>query len=514
MIARNFSRVQKTRVCILTVAGVMAIASMAGATGPPQAGASGMDRVDSSYHYLWVPNCDDNTVSVIDVTTRQVVRTIPVGRAPMHVSVGLEYVWVTHRDTPQVYRINRITQTVSDSIDVSATMAMPIGVAVDSLGFGYVVGRAHHTAPSTDQARAIKISPAGAILNAVDLPDVQGDSCDPSVVMGIGVNRSGTAFINWARSWNNANGVIVLDTQTFSRIDASFSPVKNGYLGPGIGIDREGNAWTMTTRLSTRMLLKINAEGQLNFTTMPCQVQHDRRDVAVNAWGDVWAGFEGTPSWLVSRQEDWGCHGNVPSDCGGLAFDPGGVLWVTFPSLDEVRSYDSAGNETGQAVAVGHHPMGYGDMTGSECGFLAPAQVGACCFGQVCQLLDPSTCANNNGTYQGDYQGCSPNLCETSSLPGRPVASVRLAAAAEPNPSAAPVRILYEVEGAGPVRIGLYDAGGRLIKSLTAAPAPGARRELWWDGTNDRGERVPAGIYLMRISARETSCSSRIVILR
>ena len=52
--------------------------------------------IASGANALWVANLDDQTVTKVDVTSRQALRTIPVGGAPTALAASGNAVWVTH----------------------------------------------------------------------------------------------------------------------------------------------------------------------------------------------------------------------------------------------------------------------------------------------------------------------------------------------------------------------------------------------------------------------------------
>jgi aminopeptidase YwaD len=77
-----------------------------------------------------------------------------------------------------------------------------------------------------------------------------------------------------------------------------------------------------------------------------------------------------------------------------------------------------------------------------------------------------------------------------------------------------PIQIRYRV--ADPVmrlRLGVYDARGRLVRVLAnASRVPGTYLDTW-DRRNDRGERVSSGVYILGLQAPGASDSRKLVIL-
>jgi hypothetical protein len=68
-----------------------------------------------------------------------------------------------------------------------------------------------------------------------------------------------------------------------------------------------------------------------------------------------------------------------------------------------------------------------------------------------------------------------------------------------PNPAFGPVRALLSAErGAGPVEVDVLDVRGRRVVSLLRAERAEAAATLVWDGRDDAGRRVPAGVYWLR----------------
>ncbi len=55
---------------------------------------------------LWVPNIDDNSVSVVDPATNAVVRTIPVGQSPLAVAEAAGSAWVTSDFDGDLWRLD------------------------------------------------------------------------------------------------------------------------------------------------------------------------------------------------------------------------------------------------------------------------------------------------------------------------------------------------------------------------------------------------------------------------
>jgi hypothetical protein len=84
-----------------------------------------------------------------------------------------------------------------------------------------------------------------------------------------------------------------------------------------------------------------------------------------------------------------------------------------------------------------------------------------------------------------------------------------------PNPLRAGVSLTYELDAAGPVTIAVHDVSGRRVRGLaeSAWHEAGAHRSQW-DGRDDEGRAVPAGIYFQQVRTAAGSASVRVVRLR
>jgi flagellar basal-body rod modification protein FlgD len=78
---------------------------------------------------------------------------------------------------------------------------------------------------------------------------------------------------------------------------------------------------------------------------------------------------------------------------------------------------------------------------------------------------------------------------------GRPVEL----AAPYPNPARGAVACVFETFEAGPVRVSVFDAAGRLVRSETLASTAPGRRTWVWDGRDEAGRVAPAGSYRVRV---------------
>ncbi len=91
----------------------------------------------------------------------------------------------------------------------------------------------------------------------------------------------------------------------------------------------------------------------------------------------------------------------------------------------------------------------------------------------------------------------------------------QIALTAKPNPfSSTSVINFGMVNGAERIDIEIYDAGGRLVKSFDPVSSVGYQGSwVLWDGTDNQGMRVPAGIYFVRLTTREQTATEKLVLL-
>ncbi|RPH46551.1 MAG: hypothetical protein EHM91_07025 [Planctomycetota bacterium] len=63
------------------------------------------------------------------------------------------------------------------------------------------------------------------------------------------------------------------------------------------------------------------------------------------------------------------------------------------------------------------------------------------------------------------------------------------------------------------LRIAVFDTAGRLVREWTGSPDR-VPFDLHWDGRNDRGNEVPAGVYFIRCETPEARDARRVVVIR
>jgi hypothetical protein len=76
-------------------------------------------------------------------------------------------------------------------------------------------------------------------------------------------------------------------------------------------------------------------------------------------------------------------------------------------------------------------------------------------------------------------------------------------------PSRAPV--LFDWKGADATSIVLYDVSGRRVRALRLEPAAGGTAQ--WNGRDEHGRLVPAGLYFARLTGGSLHAQTRVVLL-
>jgi hypothetical protein len=82
-----------------------------------------------------------------------------------------------------------------------------------------------------------------------------------------------------------------------------------------------------------------------------------------------------------------------------------------------------------------------------------------------------------------------------------------------PNPFRSTVAFRLGMGEAGPVRVSVHDASGRLVRTLARGALTAGTHALSWDGRNGAGRAMPAGLYLVSVEAGGTRAAGRVVKL-
>lgn len=100
----------------------------------------------------------------------------------------------------------------------------------------------------------------------------------------------------------------------------------------------------------------------------------------------------------------------------------------------------------------------------------------------------------------------------TTSVPPGP--RLLTLSAPQPNPFGARTAIAFELPQAAAVTLRIHDIGGRMVRTLMAGEMLGAgRHEQAWDGRDDAGGAVGAGVYLVRLQVGERGLARRISLV-
>jgi len=107
-----------------------------------------------------------------------------------------------------------------------------------------------------------------------------------------------------------------------------------------------------------------------------------------------------------------------------------------------------------------------------------------------------------------------PLECDVTSVTVRPGEEGPFALRVFPNPARRSATLRLDLPASAPVRVEIYDLGGRRVRRIFQGPKPAGRMDLIWDGRDDAGHQVAAGIYQARVSAGSRVAGARIVLLK
>lgn len=86
-------------------------------------------------------------------------------------------------------------------------------------------------------------------------------------------------------------------------------------------------------------------------------------------------------------------------------------------------------------------------------------------------------------------------------------------APAAPNPAAGPMQLRFGLSRAGNADLAVYDATGRLVRSVARGPFTAGQYSLAWDGRDAAGNPAAPGLYFVRLKTGEGTFQKRMVRL-
>jgi hypothetical protein len=85
---------------------------------------------------------------------------------------------------------------------------------------------------------------------------------------------------------------------------------------------------------------------------------------------------------------------------------------------------------------------------------------------------------------------------------------------ASPNPVVGGTEIRLRLAAPGETSIGIFEVRGREVRRLSTGLLPAGSHAIRWDGRDERGEALPAGVYFLRGRFDGATHTGRVVLAR
>ncbi|UCC12705.1 MAG: T9SS type A sorting domain-containing protein, partial [candidate division WOR-3 bacterium] len=83
-----------------------------------------------------------------------------------------------------------------------------------------------------------------------------------------------------------------------------------------------------------------------------------------------------------------------------------------------------------------------------------------------------------------------------------------------PNPFTRRVGMEYQVARVGVVELAVYDAVGRLVKTLVDGVHEPGLYTTSWNARDLRGRKIPAGVYFIHFQSDDNKSVEKVVVVR
>jgi hypothetical protein len=112
------------------------------------------------------------------------------------------------------------------------------------------------------------------------------------------------------------------------------------------------------------------------------------------------------------------------------------------------------------------------------------------------------------------YLDPTTGIGEEEDPPPTPLPPYPLELTANPNPFTGSTRLELSNPARAEVSIRIYDVAGRCVRRLASRTLPEGVHPFSWDGFDDSGRRVSAGVYLVRARSGKFLTTSKILYIR
>jgi len=118
----------------------------------------------------------------------------------------------------------------------------------------------------------------------------------------------------------------------------------------------------------------------------------------------------------------------------------------------------------------------------------------------------------DGGFFFVNLNGGQFNLSGAEIAVGVPQAGLAPTLMAAPNPFNPLTEVRFAMPEAGPVQVRVYDAAGRLVRTLHDGGLGAGEQSVCWDGRDGRGDRAAAGMYLVQARAPEWQSTVKVTL--
>jgi hypothetical protein len=169
--------------------------------------------------------------------------------------------------------------------------------------------------------------------------------------------------------------------------------------------------------------------------------------------------------------------------------------------FDGFTDTEELNNDINLLIATGDFNIPAGGSANAAFGFVVANSVAAL----VARAQDAQTLYDSD-----DF--CAVQVIATDEV-ASPAAPLRLGQNV-PNPFNPTTEISFNLERAGMVSLRVYDTSGRLARNLVEGVRLAGEQEVVWDGTDDRGDSLPSGMYFYTLQAGGKTITRKMVLLK